>query len=829
MSRTTIDFGIDLGTTNSAIAVLNGVKPEIIKNNRDQDITPSAVGISKKGELRTGDGAKSMFVGMKDAFVEFKRRMGTEYVYEFGESGISRKPEELSAEILKALRSDVSRTLNEDLQSAVITVPAAFELHQCDATRKAAELAGLKGSPLLMEPTAAALAYGFQIDSEKAYWLVYDFGGGTFDASLIKAEEGLINVVHHGGDNFLGGSDIDWAVLERIIAPKLAQNYDLPDFKRGNARWEKQHRLLKHFIEVAKIELTAKDSASLLGCVFEDGSGDEVDCEEISLTRNDLISIAEPIIRRSTDICLKVLKEKNLSAAGVQKVILVGGPTKAPYFREILQSNLGIPIDFSMDPLTVVAKGAAVFAGTQRIDSKLMRRAQVGEYQIELLKSNKSVGHDTDPLAGGKLSSPDGKSVEGFTIELVNSKTQWRSGKITLRADGTFLVNLLAEKGERNIFDVELYDTNGINQKTVPDHLIYTVGAVVEEQPVIHSVGVALATNEVARFFEKGAGLPQKKKHSTTFHTTQGIKAGEEGPAVLIPIVEGDNDKADRNRLVGHLKITSNLIKRDLVAGSDVEITLKMSESRILTVIAYIPILDEEFEETLDLRKTKVDSAAIEADLKKEVLRLRGLLKKAEDAENGDAVAKLEQIEGSELLIEVKEAVSAAKGDPDAAEKADTRLLELKLRLDEAENILQWPTMVSEITALLDDLDTLVKQHGSDQQQARATELANEVAEIIEKKQSDRLSRKQKQVHDLYFQVLFSIPAYWVNQFQRLERDRAKITDKAEADRLFEMGRNYLEENNVDGLRNVVFKLWDLLPDKVIEDVQRAFGAGLTR
>ena len=215
MSRTTIDFGIDLGTTNSAVAVLNGVSPEIIKNNeKDADITPSAVYIDKKGITRLGEAAKSRVPDSGgDVYLEFKRRMGTDHVYKFKSSGQQRKPEDLSAEILKSLKGDVQQKTGEILESAVITVPAAFELHQCDATRKAAQLAGFKDSPLLQEPVAAALAYGFQTDGKKAYWLVYDFGGGTFDAAVIKAEEGSIHVVNHGGDNFLGGSDIDWAII----------------------------------------------------------------------------------------------------------------------------------------------------------------------------------------------------------------------------------------------------------------------------------------------------------------------------------------------------------------------------------------------------------------------------------------------------------------------------------------------------------------------------------------------------------------------------------------------------------------------------------------
>src|ERR1700751_4923525 len=152
MTRTTIDFGIDLGTTNSAIAVLNGVTTEIIKNNADTDITPSAVSIDKKGATHVGQRARNKIIDAPDdAYVEFKRRMGTDNTYHFKSSGQKRKPEELSAEILKSLKGDVQQRKGEIVEAAVITVPAAFELHQCDATRKAAEIAGFKMSPLLQE------------------------------------------------------------------------------------------------------------------------------------------------------------------------------------------------------------------------------------------------------------------------------------------------------------------------------------------------------------------------------------------------------------------------------------------------------------------------------------------------------------------------------------------------------------------------------------------------------------------------------------------------------------------------------------------------------
>ncbi len=826
MSRSTIDFGIDLGTTNSAIAVLNGVEPQIIKNADDQDVTPSAVFINKQGVLRVGTRAKSATVGERsheDAYTEFKRQMGTPHQYRFASSGQQRKPEELSAEVLKELRASVEARTGEVIQSAVITVPAAFELHQCDATRRAAESAGFVFCPLVQEPVAAALAYGFQIDSEKAYWLVYDFGGGTFDAALIKAEEGMINVVHHGGDNFLGGSDIDWAVVEKVIIPQLMQNYDLPGFARGSERWGLELRRIKHAVETAKIELSTKDKTTLGGGVtFEDASGEAVECDELVLTRADLMAVAKPIIERSIEICRRVLKEKNLGHQAVEKVIVVGGPTKALYFREMLSAGLGIPIDFSQDPLTVVARGAAVFASTQKIDASLQKKAVIGEYQINISDKYKPVGHENDPLIAGKVVNPNGESTSGLTIEFVNRDTKWRSGQIPLNSEGAFMANLLAEKGSRNTFHIELSDRQGTQQKAVPDHVVYTIGTVIEEQPLLKSIGLGKADNTVDWFFKAGAGLPQNKRRPTPYQTTVALKAGQVGEAIRIPIVEGENECADRNRIVGKLEIDSSMIRRDLPVGSDIEVTLRISESRTLILEAYVPLLDEEFKHQINIEKAAADPLILLDTLRRENKRLEELQAKANDADDQELMEALGDLAGDR---ERDDAARAAKGDPGAAEKAQARLLEFQLKLDAAEEKLRWPTLVAEARELQDELNDLAKEHGQSIHREKVEDWSELIDTIIAKKQTDRLEKRIEDGRALFAQILCSLPAFWVGQFQRLDRERSRFTDTATADRLLDRGRNYLQQNNVDGLTDVVRKLWDLLPQEEAEKARRGIGA----
>ena len=817
MSRTTIDFGIDLGTTNSAIAVLRGTVPDVIKNNLDNDITPSAVFIDKRG-IQVGLRAKGKLEfenSAEDVYIEFKRRMGTDFKYEFKTAGRTMRPEEVSAEVLKTLRGDVQQRLGEDVQACVITVPAAFEQKQCAATKKAGELAGFTQCPLIMEPTAAALAYGFQVDVTKEYWLVYDFGGGTFDACLMKAEDGAVNIVNHGGDNYLGGSDIDWAVVEKLIVPHLASNYNLPDFSRGNKRWRTALAVIKRATEAAKIHLSRSDSAYLEDCRIKDADGSDIEVD-FKLTRSALVDIAEPILMRSVDICKRVLKEKNLAPSAIEKVILVGGPTLAPYFREILRSNLGIELDHSVDPLTVVAKGAAVFAGTQRFDNKAAPKAALGQFDVDL--KYKPVGAELDPTVRGEVKAPNGISVEGFSIEFVNQKTHWRSGKVPLKAEGRFKINLLAEKGEQNVFGIELWDAKGGKQVIIPNTLTYTVGLAISEQPIINSIAIGLANNEADVFFKKGDPLPAKA--TRVYRSSATVKKGETGDVLKVPVVEGEIEHADRNRLLGTLDIRGNNLRRDVPAGSEIEVTLNIDASRIIRAKAYIPVLDEEIEAVIDYNMASPDPKRLRQELDSELKRQAALRDKAENADDDQANELLDEAGDTD---EIAGMLDAGKDDPDTANKAEKRLLEFKIHLDRAEDSLKWPALVTEANTALDELDTLVEEHGNSDQREKAGQFREQAEELIEQKRSEPLRKKLRQVLDLHNEILFEQPGFWLGFFNYLVEDRAKMRDPDAADRLIDQGRQFINRGNVQGLRNVVAQLLGLLPREIAEAKQRGY------
>ena len=821
MERTTIDFGVDLGTTNSAIAVLDGVTPQIIKNNEDKDITPSAVYLSKKGQIYTGDKAKNALerdISCNDAFIEFKRRMGSDFEYAFPASGQRKRPEELSAEILKSLRGDVAQRTGEDVRAAVITIPAMFEQAQCAATKKAGQLAGFEQTALLQEPVAASLAYGFQKEiSDKAFWLVFDFGGGTFDAAVMKAEEGDIQIVNHGGDNFLGGADIDWAIIEQLVLPGLREAGNFPELKRGASEWKAALAKIKRSVEQAKIELSRRESAELEGLVIADADGEPVEFEAV-LTRGQVSDLAEPLIVRAADLCRKVLAEKNLSPSALERTILVGGPTLAPYFREILQDKLGVPLDFGVDPMTVVARGAAVFAGTQRRSAgtgaaSRAAAAARGDYAASV--NYNPVGPDEDPRVSGEITAPDGSSVEGFSLEFFNRQTMWSSGRIPLRESGKFSLRLLAEAGMKNDFDLRLFAPDGSRQALAPSVISYTIGMTVKNQTVTNDLAVEVNNNEKSILVAKGETYPFKKTNRS-FKTNLVLHKGS-SDELAIPITEGAESKSDCNKLIGKIVVPARSLRMDLPIGSDVEVTLAANEPGSIKVMVYIPLLDLEVESHLDISTNAHDKPFLVAEASKERKRLEALV--AKDVPVGDAFR----------LVDEAERAAQNASDFEARQQAFKAILEARLALYAAEDAADWPNKTTDAEDHIDWMNEVVQKWGTAAQKDEAADIEDEIRRALQRKNADSLKRAVDKSIDFRLAIARSRPEYWKGLLAYQYQQRGKMTNPRKAEQLFALGARAMESSDIREMSRIAAQLWDLLPEDVAEEMQRGYGSGLTR
>ncbi|MBR6022988.1 MAG: Hsp70 family protein [Kiritimatiellae bacterium] len=821
MARQTIDFGIDLGTTNSAIAVLNGLKPEIVKGNGDLDVTSSAVYIGRGGRLVVGRQAKNRLenaVAAWDVYTEFKRDMGSNKVYRFKTAGCEKTPVELSAEVLKELKGNVQQRLNEDVPAAVITIPAAFTQAQCVATREAAELAGFAQCPLLQEPVAASLAYGFQGDmNARDMWMVFDFGGGTFDAAIMKAVEGELQVVAHGGDNFLGGSDIDFGIIEQILVPELRNSFNLEGFRRGNERWHVAFSRMKRAVEEAKIELSRKEKCPIENCVFEDADGESVDFDELGivLTRDKVIHVVEPLIERAASRCKVVLEKAGVDPSGISRILLVGGPTLAPYFREILQAKMDAPLDFSVDPLTVVACGAAIFAGTQRL-VHVSNEIPVGGNGMECVLDlhYNPQGPDDDPLVSGLAAFPDG-SLASATIEFINRTTKWTSGKIALDDNGQFRTRLRAEKGFKNVFDIVLTNSVGDKIPTTPDSIAYVIGmGLAGGQIVTNALSIALSENRVQVIVPSKTPYPFKK----TCYELKTVTCCRKGTneRIEIPVLEGLNgdagQKADHNRKLGSLIISGEQVARDVPSGADVEITLSAQSPGTLTATAYIPMLDQEYTAAIAFDG---DPPSVE-ELKEQLRKER---KHFEEAQGADPSL-------SKLLDDIEEKLGGAH-DGVVARQCEQRLIETRILLDELSKDSQLPQRIQQVEDMMEDLSGMIAQHGTNADKQEFAQFIRQWADVHRSGEAHAVQQFDEDLRMFGRRVLADMPSFWVEWFMNLESRREEMRESRVADMLVAQGNRFIDSHNLDGLKRVVGNLCELLPQDTSDE--RGFNGTLAR
>ncbi|MFH1212426.1 MAG: molecular chaperone DnaK [Candidatus Woesearchaeota archaeon] len=348
-------IGIDLGTTFSAVAVLEGGKPVIIPNAEGERITPSVVSVTKDGERLVGRVARNQAITNPDHTVRsIKRHMGEDYKVKI--EGKEYSPQEISAMILQKLKEDAEAYLGQKVTQAVITTPAYFEDAQRQATKDAGKIAGLEVLRIINEPTAASLAYGLDKQSKEHRILVFDFGGGTFDVSILELGDGVFEVKSTNGDNRLGGDDID-DILINWLADDFKKHHGI-DLREDST----SHQRLKEAAEKAKIELSAKLTTAInLPFITADSKGPKH--LNIELTRAKFESLIQPILEKLKTPAKLALKDAGISKDGIDKVILVGGSTRIPAVQKLVEDMIGKPGDKSVNPDEAVALGAAIQAG----------------------------------------------------------------------------------------------------------------------------------------------------------------------------------------------------------------------------------------------------------------------------------------------------------------------------------------------------------------------------------------------------------------------------------------------------------------------------------
>ena len=351
-------LGIDLGTTNSAAAIFEGGRATVIPSAEGPTIAgkmfPSVVAFTKDGQLLIGEPAKRQAIANPEGTIfEIKRKMGTNYkvaVY-----GKEYTPQQISAFILQKIKKDAETYLGGTIRKAVITVPAHFDDNQRQATKDAGEIAGFEVMRIINEPTAACLAYGVDKVEKEMKILVFSFGGGTHDVTLMDFGKGVFQVLSTSGDTQLGGTDVDRAVMGYVLEEfKRQTGMDISNDKAAMSR-------LKDASEKAKIELTTLMSTDIdLPFLTADSTGPKH--LHLTLTRTKLEALAQPIVQKTERTILKALEDAKLTPTGIDKIILIGGMTRMPLVQRFVEQILGKAPERGLDPMECVAVGAAIQA-----------------------------------------------------------------------------------------------------------------------------------------------------------------------------------------------------------------------------------------------------------------------------------------------------------------------------------------------------------------------------------------------------------------------------------------------------------------------------------
>ena len=423
-------IGIDLGTSNSAAAVMEAGKPVIIPSAEGQTMAgkafPSYIAFTKDGQLLVGEPARRQAVTNPEGTVfEAKRKMGTNFKYKL--NGKEYAPEQISAFILQKIKKDAEAYLGEPVTKAVITVPAYFDDNQRQATKNAGEIAGLEVTRVINEPTAAAFAYGLDKTGKDQKILVFDLGGGTLDVTIMDFGEhegqATFEVLATSGDTALGGKDMDQALIDFVTAEfKRETSLDLTADKMAMNR-------VREAVEKAKIELSTTLETDLnLPFISADASGPKH--LNMKLTRAKLEELVKPIVARMRQPVEQALRDAKLTPQQIDKIILVGGPTRMPVVQKFVEDYIGKQVEHGIDPMEAVAKGAAVQAGVLSGD--------VGGKEILLL--------DVTPLTLGL------ETLGGVATALIERNTTIPTSKtqtFSTAADNQTSVEINVVQGER--------------------------------------------------------------------------------------------------------------------------------------------------------------------------------------------------------------------------------------------------------------------------------------------------------------------------------------------------------------------------------------------
>lgn len=799
-------IGIDLGTTNSAICSYDGTTTRVWKSPEQNDVTPSAIYVDKRGNRYYGSKAYNQApYNPTNSATLFKRFMGTSTKIELESAGLSLTPEECSAEILKVLYGYLPEEIRNDPETAVvITVPAAFNQMKKDATLQAAKLAGINNVALMQEPVAAIMSI-MRTTKQEGIFLVYDLGGGTFDVSIAENINGKVNLLAHGGIEMCGGRDIDRMLFNQVVIPWLKQNFSLPDDFLINRKYKTFCRIAQWATERAKIELSAMETSTIALSEGEARTYDEDNNEmyiDIDLTRSQMDTIISDLVKETVDACRDTLNKAGLSANDLECVVFVGGPTNYKILRDKIAYELSAPVKIDVNPMTAVAEGASIFA--ESIDwssTSHNRKAANDVIKTDIELSFKYTARTPNDEA--KVMCILDKELNGYTIQFTSLDTGWSSGNAMLKTN--LMMSLPLSQNGENIFFVKVFDEFGHEQPIGTDKIVITktlatIGAI----PASHSIGVEVIDKlggvpSLVFLVNEGDSLP--KKGTIPFKAGQTIKAGTHD-SINIKLWEGNiQSPITDNRFIGVYKIVGTDFDAGVIpTGADIECDFEMSDSGTIYLGASVPCIGASFRNRNFYSRHQVDLTDIDsiAEAGRDVLeRIEDMAEKVDDPKLADAKKKAEKAANID---------SQPQCEPEELLKANEELLSAKTLISEARQANLRPIRQMDLDNCVQFFDEVVRQYARPAEEQAFDNLTRTAQRAIDNNDPD-FDNQIDEMRSKNTLILLRQEWFVVDWYQRLTSTPSNFIDMSKFNELKQLGDTALSNDDIDQLRQILFEL----------------------
>jgi len=817
--------GIDLGTSNSAICSYDGSDTRIWKSPEQNDVTPSAILIARRGNKYLGQRAYDSAPWQLDnAALLFKRMMGTSTPIQLPAVNITMTPEECSAEILKLLFGYLPEEMRNDPDiGTVITVPAAFNQMQKDATMQAAQMAGIGKVALMQEPVAAVMSV-MRTRNADGIFLIYDLGGGTLDISIAESTGGRVDLHAHGGIPMCGGRDFDRIIVDNLVKPWLLEHFDLPEDISVNPQFKTLLRAAIFFTEKAKIQLSAEEETTVMSSEVEmrcrDLSGD--DCYlDIPLQREIVDNLIADRVNETIEAARETLSKAGLTSHDLERIVFVGGPTNYKPLRDKVVFELGAPGSTDVNPMTAVAEGASLFADS--IDwstqnrSRKNTRGQIsvgGRFPVNFNYIART--HESRTKIVVQLAD---KVSEGSEFQIESLDTGWQSGRLPLK-HGTLVDVVLSKMGE-NIFKVWVFDSAGgpiaLEQtKIIINRTVATVNFI----PASHSVSIEaldkLGGTPVLDYLVHAEDrLPAKGKK--VYKAAESLKAGDHS-SLNFKLWEGDiPDPITDNRLIGTLKISGSDFDAGVIhAGANLECEYEILHSGNIVLEVSVPCVGSTFHSG----KNFYSKQAGLVDYSSTSTYTRLIEEGGRSIERIDEIAKTindPKLDQARQKLESATSLDPQETDPEKAKEADDKILDaLKLLAHIRQEHL---TEMRQI-----DLDRVVSYFDEHLLEYARPAETSAFKNLVKTAQRSIISKDRDFEHHLdelkgrNFEILWRQDWFVVERFKWMSNSPYLFTDNSQFEELSKTGKELLRSDDIDKLREVVGQLYQIMVRSGAED-----------